>query len=359
MKIGEYGFLSDCFSIAHCTARNALLFSGLFGVGGRLAFWRLIQYHPDVRPFQSSAVGPPGVRLRDRAIYRLRSGMTDRYVEKRFLYLLIVSLLLHGAVIAILQLVPKEKQSTGSEPLMVDLQDLPELKNPAPAGPEPQVRRKAEQRQRVAREMAPKGEAARDLFPSRTPRVQQFPAPAPPPAASRPSPGRPSGEGEVTTPERSAREELFRPRTRRPAQPQLFPSATKLAQLEETYRRKYEPEVAEGATRFLNTDDILFGSFLRRFETAIYGVWRYPSEAAMMGIEGVTPVKITFNRRGEIVGYQILQSSGSAILDNEVKRTLSQVGPVGAFPRSYTKDEFNLIAFFQYGILRGGVRSLR
>ena len=54
-----------------------------------------------------------------------------------------------------------------------------------------------------------------------------------------------------------------------------------MAQLEESYRRKFEDDIAEGDTRFLNSDDILFGSFLRRFEGAVYGVWRYPQEAAM------------------------------------------------------------------------------
>lgn len=129
-----------------------------------------------------------------------------------------------------------------------------------------------------------------------------------------------------------------------------------MAKLEDSYRRRFESEVAEGDTRFLNSDDILFGSFLRRFEGAVYGVWRYPSEAAMKGIEGITPVKITFNRRGEIVHVQLLESSGSRILDEEVLRTLKAIGPVGGFPRGYDKDEFHLIAFFQYG---GTRRSLR
>jgi protein TonB len=129
-----------------------------------------------------------------------------------------------------------------------------------------------------------------------------------------------------------------------------------MAKLEESYRRKFENDIAEGDTRFLNSDDILFGSFLRRFETAVYGVWRYPSEAANKGIEGVTPVKITFNRHGEIVHVQLLESSGSRILDEEVLRTLKDIGPVGGFPKGYGKDEFHLIAFFQYG---GSRRALR
>ena len=139
---------------------------------------------------------------------------------------------------------------------------------------------------------------------------------------------------------------------------ELFPNAGRLARLEESYRKKYEPEVEEGETRFLNTDDILFGSFLHRLETAIYGVWRYPEEAARQGIEGVTPVKITFNRKGEIENVQLLDSSGSKILDNEVFRTLRLIGPIGSFPKGYDKDKFNLIAFFQHGFIRGAGRGM-
>lgn len=129
-----------------------------------------------------------------------------------------------------------------------------------------------------------------------------------------------------------------------------------MAGLENSYRRKFEKDIAEGDTRFLNSDDITFGSFLRRFEGAVYGVWRYPQEAAMNGIEGITPVRITFNRQGEITKIQQLESSGAKILDEEVLRTLRAIGPVGGFPKGYDKEEFHLIAFFQYG---GARRSLR
>jgi protein TonB len=161
--------------------------------------------------------------------------------------------------------------------------------------------------------------------------------------------------------ERSSNDELFRKKERKNSSEvaSFYPGAEKMARLEDLYRKKYGSEVAEGETKFLNTDDILFGSFLRRFETAVYGVWRYPADASKMGIEGITPVKITFNRHGEIIGSELLQSSGSKILDNEVLRTLEKIGPVGSFPKGYDKETFNLIAFFHYGITQGAIRSLR
>jgi len=278
--------------------------------------------------------------------------MAESSVEKKLLYLVLCSALLHGAVFAVLLNLPPGSPAPPPEPLMVDLQDIPAL--PPPREKLPPVSRKADEYRRVPQEMAPKGVQQRDL-----------PAPPPQPGSEpqavqpRLPTARPSQPDQP--PERSPRDELFRRKSGdRPAESvNLYPSAAKLARIEERYRKKYAPEVAEGAAHFLNTDDILFGSFLRRFENAVYGVWRYPAEAARMGIEGVTPVRITFNRRGEIVGRELLQSSGSKILDEEVLRTLSQVGAVGSLPRGYDKETFDLIAFFHYGIIGGVQRSLR
>lgn len=271
--------------------------------------------------------------------------MSDRYVEKSFLWLLVLSLLLHLGVLVALYYLP-EPEPPPREPVFIDLRQMPEPEPPrrAQQGEAPRV---SDQRIRVERETAPRGTDAGN---SRTPR-------------QAPSSG---GESRVSTERREERLQegssvaaLLKPRGQVPGQqarPQLFPGADSMARLEENYRRKFEKDIAEGDTAFLNTDNIQFASFLRRFENSVYGVWRYPQEAAMKGIEGITPVRITFNRRGEIVQVQLLESSGATVLDDEVMRTLRLIGPVGGFPKGYDKDEFHLIAFFHYGITR---RSLR
>ena len=278
--------------------------------------------------------------------------MSANSVEKKLLYLVLCSILLHGAIFALLLYLPTGGKPPVAEPMMVDLQDMPALS--PPLGPVPPVRRTSDDVQRGPRESAPRGDLQRDLaVPPRQSGVTGQPVPF--------QPVQPSRQGQATQPaERSSRDELFRRKERvSPGENvNLYPSAAKLARIEEGYRKKYSQEVAQGEARFLNTDDILFGSFLRRFENAVYGVWRYPPDAAKLGIEGVTPVRITFNRRGEIVGRELLQSSGSKILDDEVLRTLSLVSAVGSFPRGYDKETFSLIAFFHYGITGGAQRSL-
>lgn len=283
--------------------------------------------------------------------------MPDRYIEKTFIYLLCLSLLLHLGVFAGLYFMPAKKQEPSKEPVFVDLQQIPELKKQTEKS-QPETKRLAEQRVRVAKETAPRGDFHKELQKAAKPTtqtpVQQVQQAVTPAQQSQPSVAQQQSAPGFST------ASLLKPRAQNSQQTlpvqQLFPGASRLAKLEESYRRKFENDIAEGDTRFLNSDDIVFGSFLRRFEGAVYGVWRYPQEAAMKGIEGVTPVRITFNRRGEISNIQQLESSGARILDEEVLRTLRAIGPVGGFPKGYTKDEFHLIAFFQYG---GARRSLR
>jgi periplasmic protein TonB len=272
--------------------------------------------------------------------------MPDRYVEKSFLYLVLFSLVAHIVAFAVLALIPDRKESPRPEPMMVDLRDLPEVPELQPV--QKAAPRISEKVRRVPGEISPRGFDSRETVASAPARpIPAFPsapaAPLPVPRGSIPAVEIPGGD-------------LFRKRSPEKTDiARLFPSAGRLAAMENTYRKKYEAEVEEGDASFLNTEDVLFGSFLRRFETAIYGVWRYPSDAARMGIEGVTPVKITFNRKGEVEKVQLLESSGSKILDDEVLRTLHAVGPMGALPRGYPKENFHLIAFFRYGIVRGAM----
>jgi protein TonB len=282
--------------------------------------------------------------------------MSDRFIEKSFLVLLLISFLLHVGAGVLLYYYPEARQQPPREPVFIDLQQVPDLKQPEQPRQQ-ETKRQSERRVRVRRETAPRRfDAVNAPAPQTARPAERSPRPS---QQSRQRPDSAKDLRETPITPGSSVSSLLKPKT--PATSpmtatQLFPGAGRLAKLEESYRQKFEKDVAEGDTRFLNSDDILFGSFLRRFENSVYGVWRYPQEAAMKGVEGITPVRITFNRRGEIIGTQLLESSGARILDEEVFRTLKLVGPIGGFPKGYDKDEFHLIAFFQYG---GARRSLR
>jgi protein TonB len=279
--------------------------------------------------------------------------MSNKYIEKAFLLFLAISVVLHVAVLTCLIVFYKadKKKEPAGEAYMVELSDLPKSSESPKA--DDTVKRLSERRHRVARQTAPRGDGPRDKVTGHRGRTEGPPyADAVRPitrkmgkAVPRRLPaggGRPVPSGSLAQQPRAL-----------PELSKLYPSAEGISRLEDSYRKKYDAEVEQGDTVFLNTDDIQFGSFLRRFESAVYGVWRYPTAAARAGIQGVTPVKITFSKGGEIEKVQLLRSSGSAILDNEVLRALHAIGPLGGFPKAYTKEHFNLIAFFQYGLVQG------
>lgn len=269
--------------------------------------------------------------------------MSDKYIEKSFLYFVVLSLLVHLLAATIFYFMPEKKQAVQPPPIMVDISDIPELHEVPDTGRK--AKRYGEKRSRVARETAPKGDRAYNRKPVLPPSVARRPSTA----------AKPRGRNVPVLPGESVlRPESIVPGAKDlPDLAKLYPSAERMAQIEERYRKKYEAEIKEGETLFLNSDDILFGSFLRRFETAVYAVWTYPAAASRAGIQGITPVKITFNRKGEVEKIQLLQSSGSRLLDDEVLRTLRSLGPVGNLPRNYDKEYFNLVAFFEYSLFGG------
>ena len=265
------------------------------------------------------------------------------------------------------QLWPQEKHKKPPEAQFIDLQDMPELKPERPVT-EPKTVRQSDRKRRVVKEMAPRPSAPqqpRAAGPRLPTRPPVSPVQSGKTAGIQPDKGLQSKPAQEARPSEqpggSSARELFKPRKpeSQPAgspgkpQPNLMPSASRMAKIEEQYRRRFADEIAEGGTQIgINTDDIKLGAFLSRLSRQVYLVWKYPREAAEKGIEGVTPVKITFNRNGEIIRVKILESSGSKILDDEVLRTLRMIGPLGSLPKDYSKDEFNLIAFFQYGNAR-------
>src|SRR6185369_14946825 len=102
--------------------------------------------------------------------------MSNRYIEKSFLYLLVVSLLIHVGVFAVLYYLPEAKQPPPKEPVFIDLQQMPELK-PREEQRQQEVKRFSDQRMRVERETAPRGRDSRDMTPV---------APPQPPARQQP-----------------------------------------------------------------------------------------------------------------------------------------------------------------------------
>jgi protein TonB len=291
--------------------------------------------------------------------------MSDRYIEKTFFYLLILSLLLHLGVLALVAYLPGSERPLPKEPVFIDLQEVPELK--APEGARQQQARRAPV-PRVSPPVPavpPRAPARSDNLYREPPRRQVQPR-QPAPGEMKSDKGResplPTGRRESplpSVPPGSSAGSLLKPRqpsARQQGLPQLFPSAGKIARLEDEYRRTFEHDNAEGESRLLNTNDPGLVSFFKRLENAVYGVWRIPPGGE--GLTGEVVVMATFNTKtGEIIRIKPIEGSGQRVLDDEVFRVLRAIGPVGPLPKGYDKPEHDLFMIFRYG--GGFVRIIR
>lgn len=275
----------------------------------------------------------------------------------------LLSLLLH----LLLLLVPKDRifpKELQPAPVYVEVRpteqrerelDLPireELEKPR----EKPAKRLAEKDQVVEKEMAPQGKDTEDQKPNvRTPPApkpapevtarQQQPFEAPEPAeTSEPAPATPEGWRQ---PEAKPARDIPDLTTLT----QISPGT--LAKIESDWRQKYREDIERGDTVWMDTQQDLLISFMRRFRTNIYNVWNYPATAINREQQGTCLVRVTVDRKGDVTDVKLLESSGYRVLDEEVLRAVREGATYGPLPRAYPNEDLKIMAFFEYHL--GGV----
>lgn len=297
--------------------------------------------------------------------------MTSEQRQNRIILgFILLSLLLH----LLLLLLPEHRlfpDEPTPEPVYVEVRppqqqerelDLPirkELEKPR----EKPAKRLAERDQVVEKEQAPEGQDTED-------REQVVRSPKPEPVAppeQEPTPR--TVEAEKTT--KPDLELPFTPdgwkQKSEPKQTREVPDLKSLTQIspdtlsriESDWRRKYRADVERGDTVWMDSQQDLLFSFMRRFRTNIYNVWNYPSAAAQRNQQGTCLLRITIDRKGNVSNVQLLESSGHRILDEEAMSAVRQGATYGPLPRAYKHDDLKIMAFFDYRLSGNISRSSR
>lgn len=280
---------------------------------------------------------------------------------------LVLSLLVH----LLMLLIPEPRQLapvTAPDPVYVevrppqqrdrelDLPVRPELEKPR----ETPAKRLGPATQVVQQETAPPGQDSEDSPAPASPRPAQPPAPEPAAPAERqqqqPSAAVVTHEPALpATPQGDRAASDKQPPAERPL-PDLTQlttiSPTTLARIESDWRQKYRDDVQKGDTVWMDTEQDLLISFMRRFRDNIYAVWNYPAAAAEQGLEGTCLLRITVDRRGNVEDVTLLESSGFPTLDQEAIRAVRLGATYGPLPQAYPNEKLNIMAFFQYNVSR-------
>ena len=271
----------------------------------------------------------------------------------------LLSLLLH----LLLLLVPKDRLfpvEVAPPPVYVEVRppqpldrelDLPireELEKPR----EKPAERLAEKDQVVEKETAPEGQDTEDREP-----VVQAPQPVPrpqPPTPPRPEPRQEKPKADESDQTLAETPEGWKRKSTEPSPEvpdlqtltQISPQA--MAQIERDWRQKYRKDIERGDTVWMDTQQDLLISFMRRFRDRIYLVWNYPESARIRNQQGSCLVRITVDRDGNVTDVVLMESSGYRVLDDEVTRAVRQGATYGPLPRAYPNEYLHIMALFNY-----------
>ncbi|GFO66889.1 hypothetical protein GMLC_04680 [Geomonas limicola] len=286
--------------------------------------------------------------------------MSDKYIEKTFLYLVLLSVLLHAAAFWAVSKLPKEPPHP-EEATIVDLKDIPDLPLPPPPALQPGPPKAAPPLTRQPRPVERPRLSPAPVLPrqpqqappqSETKSAKALPSKGLPaqPKADLGTPARPTGREEAPRRENAGREPsrgegLFKPqRGKSDELARLFPSARGIQRIEENFRKKYE-DAEQGDTRLMDTDDPNIGTFTRRFAIALRDRLNSIDRYEKKGV-GMTVLNIRIGRDGMVEGTRILYTSGNAKLDELATKAASSASYVGPLPRRWEHDTLNLICSF-------------
>ena len=232
--------------------------------------------------------------------------------------------------------------------------------------------RLAEKDKVVEQETAPEGQDTEDLervvrAPEPAPKMPQ---PSPPQPEPQPSPPQPEPQPEkpqvekVEEPRPETVEGWQRPQAKpSPKLPDLETltqiSPQTMASIERDWRRKYREDVERGDTVWMDTQQDLLISFMRRFRNNIYGVWNYPESARIRNQQGSCLLRITVDRDGNVTDVILMESSGSRVLDDEAIRAVRKGATYGPLPRAYPNEYLHIMALFSYNLSGNGGRQRR
>jgi periplasmic protein TonB len=95
--------------------------------------------------------------------------------------------------------------------------------------------------------------------------------------------------------------------------------------------------------------DLISGSYIRDLINAVRKHEKYPKKAYIRGEQGTVGARVTIGSKGEVISVDIIERSGSRILDRSVIKMVKKAAPFEMIPKELKleKFEFDLPITFQ------------
>jgi len=112
--------------------------------------------------------------------------------------------------------------------------------------------------------------------------------------------------------------------------------------------RQTEKTSRDDETVTLDTDDLLYTSYLQGLRRRIELIWQYPEAARRDGIQGSLVMKFSIAKSGKLADVEMIKSSGYPMLDEAARKALIDASPFNPLPDNWKKDYFTITGTFMY-----------
>lgn len=114
------------------------------------------------------------------------------------------------------------------------------------------------------------------------------------------------------------------------------------------YTEMIDAPIPEGDRFNMNTAGFKFISYFTGMRKDIERVWIYPREAVERGLSGQVHLELIIEKDGTVSKVRVVKSSGFAILDENIVRTIRQASPFSPIPKGWKKDRIQVTGEFHY-----------
>ena len=120
------------------------------------------------------------------------------------------------------------------------------------------------------------------------------------------------------------------------------------------YRRNVEQRSTASSGAFregtadLRGDTSPYRDYLLQVRRKIEQLWSYPPQAIAAQEEGNAEIRFTIDANGSLSGYDVITTSGSAVLDQGALAVVKAAAPYAPLPAEYNLSRLHITATFSY-----------
>lgn len=101
----------------------------------------------------------------------------------------------------------------------------------------------------------------------------------------------------------------------------------------------------------LDSDNVRYASYLIKIKRKLLQIWQYPPQAYEKNEEGVVVVKMSIDVSGSLAEANIINSSGSILLDEGAIGVVKASAPFEPLPDNYGLSRLHIVASFRYKLI--------